>query len=237
MNAPIRRVSMVVIVMIIVLLANATYVQVFKADALKSDPRNNRVLLDEYSRQRGAITAGGEVVAVSAHLHLLCLERLTSATTSWALFAELLADTVRRSKISLPFVDTLAGIDQAEVTSLPGVEDALLLRRIRDEAVSGQWQRIVVDHVSPPRFVLTVTLEAEGGGTRVGWSPRGAAWKSASVRPAATGSAILSVFQPSSRRPPGRSTRAPSATKARASRPRSAAGAPRPEHGRCRRLR
>ena len=56
---------MVVIVMIIVLLANATYVQVFKADALKSDPRNNRVLLDEYSRQRGAITAGGEVVAVS----------------------------------------------------------------------------------------------------------------------------------------------------------------------------
>lgn len=31
-------------------------------------------------------------------------------------------------------------------------------------------QRIVVDHVSPPRFVLTVTLEAEGGGTRVGWS-------------------------------------------------------------------
>ena len=65
MNTPIRRVSMVVIVMIIVLLANATYIQVFKADALKSDPRNNRVLLDEYSRQRGAITAGGEVIAVS----------------------------------------------------------------------------------------------------------------------------------------------------------------------------
>ncbi|OBA31018.1 peptidoglycan D,D-transpeptidase FtsI family protein [Gordonia sp. 852002-51296_SCH5728562-b] len=65
MNAPIRRVSMVVIVMIIVLLANATYIQVFKADPLKSDPRNNRVLLDEYSRQRGAITAGGEVIAVS----------------------------------------------------------------------------------------------------------------------------------------------------------------------------
>ncbi len=93
----------------------------------------------------GVFRSPNDVVAVSSHLHLLCLERLTSATTSWALFAELLADTVRRSKISLPFVDTLAGIDQAEVTSLPGVEDALLLRRIRDEAVSGQWQRIVVD--------------------------------------------------------------------------------------------
>lgn len=34
MNNPIRRVSMVVIVMIVVLLANTTYVQVFKADAL-----------------------------------------------------------------------------------------------------------------------------------------------------------------------------------------------------------
>ena len=93
----------------------------------------------------GVFRSPNEIVTVSAQLHLLCLERLTSATASWALFAELLTDTVRRSKMSLPFVDTLAGIDQAEVTSLPGIEDALLMRRIRDEAVSGQWQRIVVD--------------------------------------------------------------------------------------------
>ncbi len=66
MNKPIQRISIVVIVMTVVLLANATYVQVFKANALKSDPRNNRVLLDEYARQRGAITSvGGSVVAVS----------------------------------------------------------------------------------------------------------------------------------------------------------------------------
>ncbi|WP_137809118.1 MULTISPECIES: penicillin-binding protein 2 [unclassified Gordonia (in: high G+C Gram-positive bacteria)] len=66
MNKPIRNVSMAVIVMIIALLANATYVQVFKADALKTDTRNNRVLLDEYSRQRGLITtADGTVIALS----------------------------------------------------------------------------------------------------------------------------------------------------------------------------
>ncbi|MEE3851879.1 penicillin-binding protein 2 [Gordonia sp. LSe1-13] len=66
MNKQIERVSIAVIVMVVALLANATYVQVFKADELRSDPRNNRVLLDEYSRQRGAITAGGgSVVAVS----------------------------------------------------------------------------------------------------------------------------------------------------------------------------
>lgn len=65
MNTPIRRVSVAVIALIVVLLANATYVQVIKADKLRSDPRNDRVLLDEYSRQRGSIIAGGEVIAMS----------------------------------------------------------------------------------------------------------------------------------------------------------------------------
>ncbi len=56
MNVPIRRVVIAVMVMVVALLANTTYVQVFKADSLRSDPRNQRVLLDEYSRQRGQIT-------------------------------------------------------------------------------------------------------------------------------------------------------------------------------------
>ncbi|MGZ8177690.1 peptidoglycan D,D-transpeptidase FtsI family protein [Williamsia sp. SKLECPSW1] len=65
MNVPIRRVVVAVMVMVVALLANATYVQVFKADSLRSDPRNQRVLLDEYSRQRGQITAGQTVIAQS----------------------------------------------------------------------------------------------------------------------------------------------------------------------------
>ncbi|MEP9415459.1 penicillin-binding protein 2 [Gordonia sp. VNQ95] len=65
MNTPIRRVSMAVVVLIVILLANATYVQVIKADSLRNDTRNDRVLLDEYSRQRGAIIAGGQVIAMS----------------------------------------------------------------------------------------------------------------------------------------------------------------------------
>ncbi len=65
MNTPLRRVSIAVMVMIVALLANATYLQVIKADDLRSDPRNSRVLLDEYSRQRGQISAGGQVLAAS----------------------------------------------------------------------------------------------------------------------------------------------------------------------------
>ncbi|WP_336084628.1 peptidoglycan D,D-transpeptidase FtsI family protein [Nocardia sp. SSK8] len=65
MNTPLRRVAVAVMVMVVALLVNATYLQVVKADDLRSDPRNSRVLLDEYSRQRGQISAGGTVLASS----------------------------------------------------------------------------------------------------------------------------------------------------------------------------
>ncbi|MGH3672569.1 MAG: penicillin-binding protein 2, partial [Pseudonocardiaceae bacterium] len=65
MNTPLRRVALAVIGMIVLLLANATYIQVVSADAYRTDPRNRRVLLDEYSRQRGEIIAGGLPVANS----------------------------------------------------------------------------------------------------------------------------------------------------------------------------
>jgi len=65
MNTPLRRVSLLVMGLIVLLLANATFTQVVGADRLRSDPRNQRVLLDEYSRQRGQITAGGQLLAYS----------------------------------------------------------------------------------------------------------------------------------------------------------------------------
>ena len=65
MNTPLRRVAIAVMVMIVALLANATYVQVIQADSLRNDPRNSRVLLDEYGRQRGQISASGQILAVS----------------------------------------------------------------------------------------------------------------------------------------------------------------------------
>ncbi|WP_280420369.1 peptidoglycan D,D-transpeptidase FtsI family protein [Nocardia carnea] len=65
MNTPLRRVAMAVMAMIVALLLNATYIQVIKADDYRADPRNSRVLLDEYSRQRGQISAGGAVLASS----------------------------------------------------------------------------------------------------------------------------------------------------------------------------
>ncbi len=51
--------------MILLLMANLTYVQVVQAGSLREDQRNQRVLLAEYSRQRGQISAQGQVLARS----------------------------------------------------------------------------------------------------------------------------------------------------------------------------
>ncbi|SNR28144.1 peptidoglycan glycosyltransferase [Haloechinothrix alba] len=65
MNTPLRRVGIAMLAMIVLVLAHATYIQVFKADEYRADQRNQRVLLDEYSRERGQIVSqfDGQVLA------------------------------------------------------------------------------------------------------------------------------------------------------------------------------
>ena len=55
MNRQIRRVAVVVLVAFLALLAAPLYWQVVAADRLANDPRNTRVLIKEYSIERGAI--------------------------------------------------------------------------------------------------------------------------------------------------------------------------------------
>ena len=65
MNTPVRRIAIAVMVMILLLMTNLTYVQVVKASDYRNDPRNQRVLLSEYSRKRGQIEAAGQILASS----------------------------------------------------------------------------------------------------------------------------------------------------------------------------
>ncbi len=62
MKKPLRRVGTAVVVLMTILLANITYIQVVKSDAYRQDPHNTRTLLEEYNRQRGQIVAAGGVV-------------------------------------------------------------------------------------------------------------------------------------------------------------------------------
>lgn len=65
MNRPIRRVSIIVGILLMALVVNLNWVQVFRSDALRNDPANRRILLDEYARQRGTIIVDGKPVALS----------------------------------------------------------------------------------------------------------------------------------------------------------------------------
>ena len=66
MNTPLRRVGLAMLVMVVLLLVNLTYVQVIKADTYNQDERNTRSLLEEYGRQRGQIiSATGTILANS----------------------------------------------------------------------------------------------------------------------------------------------------------------------------
>ncbi|MEE4023200.1 ArsA-related P-loop ATPase [Gordonia sp. PKS22-38] len=93
----------------------------------------------------GVFRTPDEPVAASSRLHVLSLDRLALLERAWSDFTAVLSETLARSRVSLPGVGVLSEISAAELTALPGIEDFLVLRRIRDEAVSGTWRRIVVD--------------------------------------------------------------------------------------------
>lgn len=122
MNTSLRRVSLTIMALIVLLLANATVTQVFTADGLRTDPRNQRVLLDEYSRQRGQITAGGELLAYSV------------ATDSRFRFLRVYPDPQEYAPItgfySLGYSST--GLERAEDSILNGSDQRLLGRRLAD---------------------------------------------------------------------------------------------------------
>lgn len=65
MNAPIRRVSIVVVAMFLVLMVALTSIQFFQASDLSADPRNARNTYRENGRDRGPIIVAGDPVAFS----------------------------------------------------------------------------------------------------------------------------------------------------------------------------
>jgi peptidoglycan glycosyltransferase len=125
MNTPIRRVSFVVVLLVVALLANATYIQVFKADELRSDPRNERVLLDEYSRQRGSILAGGQVMAQSVKTD----DRYKYLRT----YPKELAQAYAPISGYYSMVYSASGLEHAEGPILGGSDDRLALRRMVEQ--------------------------------------------------------------------------------------------------------
>lgn len=122
MNTSLRRIAVTLMVLIVLLLGNATITQVFTADGLRTDPRNQRVLLDEYSRQRGQITAGGQLLAYSV------------ATEGRFRFLRVYPNALAYAPVtgfySLQY--SSSGLERAEDTILNGSDERLFGRRLAD---------------------------------------------------------------------------------------------------------
>jgi peptidoglycan glycosyltransferase len=123
MNTPLRRVGLAMLAMIVLLLGNLTYIQIVKADDYRTDQRNRRVLLDEYSRQRGSIlTADGVVVAkVKSTSGRLQYQRVYA---NGPLYAPV------TGFYSVRYGTT--GLERAEDEILNGSDDRLFVRRLSD---------------------------------------------------------------------------------------------------------
>ncbi len=65
MSRPIRRIALVLGVLLLALLVNVTVIQVVLAGDYRDRPGNQRVLLEEYARERGPILVGPDPVARS----------------------------------------------------------------------------------------------------------------------------------------------------------------------------
>jgi penicillin-binding protein A len=121
-NTPVRRVALAVMAMILLLMGNLTYVQVVQAGEYRSDPRNQRVLLAEYSRKRGQISAEGQILASSVETddRLRYLRQYANGPV-YAPVTGYYSITYSSS-----------GIERAADEILNGSDDRLFVRRVSD---------------------------------------------------------------------------------------------------------
>jgi peptidoglycan glycosyltransferase len=121
-NAPLRRVAISVLVLFTLLIVNVNYIQVVRADKLRNDPSNTRVLAEEYDRERGSIVVAGKEIALSTptegrlkYLRTYPQGPLYAGVTGY---------------YSLVYGNT--GLERAENDLLSGSDDRLVLRRLAD---------------------------------------------------------------------------------------------------------
>ncbi|MEO7979439.1 MAG: penicillin-binding protein 2 [Sporichthyaceae bacterium] len=122
MNTPLRRLSVAVMLLFGLLLLNANYLQVVRADSLHRNNHNPRLIAEEYSRQRGPIVVGGQQIARSVETD----DRLKYLRT------------YTDGKLYAPatgfysLVYGASGVEQASNSVLAGTDSSLFVRRIID---------------------------------------------------------------------------------------------------------
>lgn len=146
MNRPLRRMAAAIMVLFALLLVNVNYLQVVEAGSLNSRQGNRRVLLLEYSKQRGPINIGSRAIATSIKTDDQLVYQRTypsrglfaHVTGYWSLFDR-------------------TGIERAQNPVLSGTDDRLRIRRPID-LVTGQ-------RIQGGAVQLTLNIKAQQAAT------------------------------------------------------------------------
>jgi len=130
MNEPVRRLSVVVLVMFLALMVAASWIQVVQAGSLNADGRNVRTLYREFGNFRGPFIVDGERIVYSAPIDDPFNYQRTY--TDGELYA------AATGYYSIVFGRT--ALEQTENSLLAGSSDALFWNRLRD-LFGGKEQR------------------------------------------------------------------------------------------------
>ena len=127
MNKPIRRVAFVAMIMFALLLANGTYMMIFRQSSLAAQPQNRRVRDAEFAQNRGAILAAGktEIAKTVPAKDRFKYQRVYPDGELYAADHRLLLLRPRQLRLESTYNAQLAGTD-----------DALFVRRLVDLATN-----------------------------------------------------------------------------------------------------
>jgi peptidoglycan glycosyltransferase len=155
-NAPIRRLAAVVLVLFGTLLLSSTYIQFVQASSLRDKPGNRRTLLENYARERGPILVDGKAIAQSVPTDDELRYRRRYGTAE--LYAHLTG--------YYSFVyGAGSGVERSEDSLLSGSSDQLFYRRMVDLVTGRKAQGASVELTIDP---AAQKAAAEGLGNQRG---------------------------------------------------------------------
>ena len=127
MNKPIRRVAFIAMIMFALLLANGTYMMIFRQSSLTAQPQNRRVRDAEFAQNRGAILAAGKTEIAK-----------TVPAKDRFKYQRVYPDGELYAPITgfYSYDRASSGLERTYNAQLAGTDDALFVRRLVDMATN-----------------------------------------------------------------------------------------------------
>ena len=127
MNKPIRRVAFIAMIIFALLLANGTYMMIFRQSSLAAQPQNRRVRDAEFAQNRGAILAAGktEIAKTVPAKDRFKYQRVYPDGELYAVITGFYS-----------YDRASSGLERTYNAQLAGTDDALFVRRLVDLATN-----------------------------------------------------------------------------------------------------